>query len=203
MLRRNSDVRRFYERCNDCYIDGTPVRFILNGFGIPTTAEDRFTLMDHFLDFLHHAEKENWSIFYLGSTEAVANLGSALIKEKFPQLRAQFQHGFSQDTQALIQEINKWQPDVLLVGMGMPLQESWIVAHLDDLDVGFVAQAGATLDYYTGAQAKPPLWMSRHGIAWLYRLFKDPLRLWRRYLLEPWSLLGPTFRQWHRHRKLR
>jgi len=199
LLQRDADVRRFYERCNDCYIDGHPVRFILRGFGVSTTSEQRFSLMDHFLDLLYHAEKKNWSIFYLGSREDVVNLGSALIRQKFPGLRIQLHHGYHADTAELIQGINEWRPDVLLVGMGMPLQESWIIRHLDDLDAGFVAQAGATLDYYTGAQAKPPLCLSRYGLAWLHRLANDPRRLWRRYLLEPWALLGPTLRHWYRY----
>jgi N-acetylglucosaminyldiphosphoundecaprenol N-acetyl-beta-D-mannosaminyltransferase len=203
MLRKNTDVGRFYERCNDCYIDGMSIRIILIGFGITSTTSQRFSLMDHFLDLLQHAQKNDWSVFYLGSHESVVKIGTQLIEEMFPKLRIRLQHGYSHDDPALVATINAWQPDILLVGMGMPLQERWLVEHLDYLDVGFAAQAGATLDYYTGAQAKPPLWMSRIGFAWLYRLLHDPLRLWWRYLGEPWALLYPTLRQWHRHGRSR
>jgi N-acetylglucosaminyldiphosphoundecaprenol N-acetyl-beta-D-mannosaminyltransferase len=203
LLLRNNDVRRFYARCNDCYIDGVSVRLILKGFKVSTKAQQRFSLMDHFLDLLQHAEINGWSVFYLGSRESVVTVGRGLIGKMFPDLRIQFQHGYNSTEPALVQTINEFRPDILLVGMGMPLQERWLVEHLNQIDAGYIAQAGSTLDYYTGAQAKPPLWVSRNGFAWLYRLLTDPLRLWRRYLIEPWILLFPTLRQWYRYRKFR
>jgi N-acetylglucosaminyldiphosphoundecaprenol N-acetyl-beta-D-mannosaminyltransferase len=87
--------------------------------------------------------------------------------------------------------------------MGMPRQERWINQHLEQLDVGLVTQAGATLDYYAGAQAMPPPWLSRYGFAWLYRLIHDPRRLWRRYLVEPWGLVRPTLHYWRAYRQAR
>jgi len=203
LLRHDDQVRRFYGRCNDCYIDGVPVRLILRGFGISTSAAQRFSLMDHFMELLRHAEKNDWSVFYLGSQPAVVNAARRLIRAALPALRIQLQHGHSPDNSSVVDSINAFRPDILLVGMGMPLQERWILEHLDQLDAGFVAQAGGTLDYYTGAQAKPPLWLSRIGLAWLYRLLHDPMRLWRRYLLEPFTLLYPTLRQWYRHGRSR
>jgi N-acetylglucosaminyldiphosphoundecaprenol N-acetyl-beta-D-mannosaminyltransferase len=203
MLQRDSDVRRFYLRCNDCYVDGTPVRIILRGFGVATAAEQRFSLMDRFMELLQHAEENRWSIFYLGSKEAEVNLARERFSTLFPDLRIKLEHGYNPEQPTLIHTINAWRPDILLVGMGMPLQERWILRHLDQLDAGVVAQAGATLDYYTGAQARPPLWLSRAGLAWLYRLIHDPVRLGRRYLIEPWTLLYPTLRQWYRFRSLR
>jgi N-acetylglucosaminyldiphosphoundecaprenol N-acetyl-beta-D-mannosaminyltransferase len=203
LLQHNNTVRRFYERCNDCYIDGMPVRIILRGFGVPTTTTQRFSLMDHFMELLQHAQRMHWSVYYLGSQPSVVSAGRALIQAKFPDLRMELHHGHSPDDSAIVQSINAFRPDILLVGMGMPLQERWILEHLDQLDVGFITQAGGTLDYYTGAQAKPPQWLSRSGFAWLYRLLHDPRRLWRRYLLEPCTLLYPTLRQWYRHGKSR
>ena len=200
-LQHEGDVRHFYARCNDCYIDGTPVRCILRAFGVRTVAAQRFSLMDHFIELLQHAQRQQWSIFYLGSQESVVDSGRALIQKAFPELRIQLQHGYAPDAPELINTINAQRPDLLLVGMGMPLQERWLLQNIDRLDVGFAAQAGATLDYFTGAQARPPLWISRMGFAWLYRLIHNPVRLWRRYLLEPWALLRPTLYQWRRYRR--
>lgn len=201
LLQRLEEVRRFYARCNDCYVDGMPVRFLLQAFGVPAPAAQRFSLMDHFLQLLQHAEQRDWSIYYLGSREAVVDEGRALIGARFPALRIQLHHGYSADAPAVIRAINAWRPDVLLVGMGMPQQERWLLQHLDGLEVGFATHAGATLDYYTGAQSRPPLWLSRVGFAWAYRLAHDPARLWRRYLVEPWGLLRPTLRHWRQFRR--
>jgi N-acetylglucosaminyldiphosphoundecaprenol N-acetyl-beta-D-mannosaminyltransferase len=203
LLQHRGDVRRFYERCDDCYVDGTPVRLLLKGFGVPNNTAQRFSLMDHFMELLQYAQQQGWSVFYLGSRESVVDEGRALIARRFPQLRIQLQHGYSPDSTELIRAINAWRPDVLLVGMGMPRQEQWLLEHLDQLDVAFATQAGATLDYYTGAQARPPLWVSRMGFAWAYRLAHDPARLWRRYLVEPWGLLPTTFYQLRRFHRMR
>lgn len=201
LLHRMPDVQRFYARCNDCYVDGMPVRLLLKLFGVTTAPAERFSLMDHFLELLQYAAERHWSVFYLGSSESVVHRGRALVAAKFPGLRIQLHHGYSADTSELESAINAWRPDVLLVGMGMPLQERWLLENLDRLDVGFAAQAGATLDYYTGAQARPPQWMSDMGFAWAYRLAHDPARLWRRYLVEPWGLLHPTFYHWRQLRR--
>jgi N-acetylglucosaminyldiphosphoundecaprenol N-acetyl-beta-D-mannosaminyltransferase len=203
LLQSSHDVRRFYDRCDDCYVDGTPVRLLLRFFGVPTTSVQRFSLMDHFLELLEHAEHRDWSVFYLGSREPVVVAGRKLIENRFPRLRIQLHHGYSPDSTELVRAINASRPDVLLVGMGMPLQEQWLLQHLDKLDVGVTTQAGATLDYYTGAQARPPLWLSRMGFAWAYRLARDPARLWRRYLVEPWGLLPYTLHHWRRFRSVR
>lgn len=200
LLHRDDSVAEFYRRCDDCYIDGVPVRLILAGFGERTVGTQRFSLMDHFAQLLCHAQANDWRVFYLGSSEAVAERARGLVSERYPRLQFAVHHGYFRDDQAVVAQINAMQPDLLLVGMGMPAQERWLLRHLDDLDVVCATQAGATLDYFTGAQAQPPRWMSRAGLGWLYRLAHDPLRLWRRYLLEPWALLRPTLRQWYRHR---
>ena len=200
---RDAAVRDFYARCNDCYIDGMPVRIVLRGFGVQTSPLQRFSLMDHFFDFLAHAQQHQWSVFYLGSEEAVVERAEAIIREHFPQLRIQLHHGYPTDSTTLVQRINTWEPDILLVGMGMPQQEQWILQYLDRLDVPVVTHAGATLDYYTGAQRRPPLWLSRLGFAGVYRLLHNPTRLWHRYFVEPWYLLAPTLRAWNRHRRTR
>ena len=115
-LQNSSDVRQFYARCDDCYIDGTWVRLILRGFGVTTAANERFSLMDHFLELLHHAQQNNWSVFYLGSHASTADRGRVLIQQMFPRLHIQLQPGHDRNDASLIQAINTFRPDILLVG---------------------------------------------------------------------------------------
>jgi N-acetylglucosaminyldiphosphoundecaprenol N-acetyl-beta-D-mannosaminyltransferase len=76
--------------------------------------------------------------------------------------------------------------------MGMPRQEWWILDNLDRISANIVLQAGACFDYVAGEVPLPPRWMGQLGLEWLYRLVSEPGRLWRRYLVEPWSLLIPA-----------
>lgn len=196
VLQRDAQVRGFYQRCDSCYIDGMPVRLILRGCGIATTASQRFTLMDEFPALLQQAQQRNWKLFYLGSAPQVVERAKNLITAAYPRLRIEMHHGYDADNPAVIASINRWQPDLLLVGMGMPVQERWLMSNLEQLDVGVATECGATLDYFTGFQAKPPVWLSGIGLGWLYRLVADPKRLWRRYLLEPWALIPTTVNLW-------
>lgn len=188
----------FYHRCNECYIDGMAVRLSVAAAGIATTAEQRFSLMDKFPQLLERAARCAWTVVYVGSRQEVVDQASERLNRDFPGLGISLYNGYFVDEEQLIETINRLRPDLLLVGMGMPRQEQWLLTHLDDLDVAVAIQAGATLDYFAGAQAKPPSWVSDAGLAWLYRLAHDPRRLWRRYLLEPWALLLPTLKLWSR-----
>lgn len=193
-VRNDLTVRSFYQRCDHCYIDGVPVCWILSAAGMATPMSHRTTLMDTFGALLASAEQRGWSVYYLGSSAEVVAVARQRFSARYPALQIELHEGYFEDDEDILSRINDIQPDLLFVGMGMPLQEQWILRHLDRLEVGMVTTSGATLDYYAGAQSRPPAWMSRFGLAWIYRLAHHPLRLGRRYLVEPWGLLLPTLK---------
>lgn len=196
LLQTDSVMKEFYARCNNCYIDGMPLRLVLAGAGIRTNKEQRFSLMDYFPDLLEHAQQQGWRLFYLGSRQEVVELARQRLRQDFPNLNIHLHQGYLENNEHLVEEINSLCPDLLLVGMGMPRQEAWLLQNLESLNVAVATQSGATLDYYAGTQAKPPLWLSKAGLAWLYRLLHDPVRMWKRYLFEPWKLAVPTLKLW-------
>jgi N-acetylglucosaminyldiphosphoundecaprenol N-acetyl-beta-D-mannosaminyltransferase len=86
-------------------------------------------------------------------------------------------------------EIERFRPDILMVGMGMPRQEHWIVENLEHIHAHAILTSGACMDYLAGVVPIAPRWMGRFGVEWMFRLWSEPSRLWQRYLLEPWFLL--------------
>lgn len=197
MYQQNPEARTFYQQCDSSYVDGMGVLWLLRAAGIDTRTAQRFSLMDCLPTLLDWAQANNLSIFYLGASPTAVDRAKVWVAQHWPQLQISLHHGYLNTLEmqhAVKLNINAQQPDLLLVGMGMPDQEAWINAHVSDLEVGAILQAGGTLDYYTGLQARPPQALSRLGLAWLYRLLHDPRRLWRRYLVTPWSLLRPTLR---------
>ena len=95
-------------------------------------------------------------------------------------------HGFFSSTEEnmIIEEINSRKVDVLIVGMGVPKQELWITAIKDKLETAKLCVAGgAIIDFIAGNVTRAPKWMRVMQIEWLYRLFLEPKRLWRRYLI--------------------
>jgi N-acetylglucosaminyldiphosphoundecaprenol N-acetyl-beta-D-mannosaminyltransferase len=121
-----------------------------------------------------------------------------------PGLQIATAHGYfdrspgSIENEAVLAQINAYQPHILLVGMGMPLQEHWLIDMFDRIDANVLMNVGAIMDYFAGEIPTPPRWMGRVGLEWLYRLGSEPRRLWQRYLVEPWLLLWMCYRNRHR-----
>ena len=83
----------------------------------------------------------------------------------------------------MINAVNDFNPDVLLIGMTQPKQEKWDSQHFNELKVGHICCIGAVFDFYAGTINRAPKWMIYLGLEWFYRLLKEPRRMWRRYLL--------------------
>lgn len=195
LYHHDAKMRDFYKLAAYTHIDGMPLIVAGKLLGYPLKREQRVTYVDWVWKLMGDAVKNNWRIFYLGSKPGVAERGAEILCKRFPGLQIQTAHGYidmrrgSEDNQQLIKAINAYQPHVLMVGMGMPRQEHWILEHFDILDVNSILPSGACIDYVAGAVPTPPRWMGRFGLEWLYRLFSEPKRLWKRYLVEPWFVM--------------
>jgi N-acetylglucosaminyldiphosphoundecaprenol N-acetyl-beta-D-mannosaminyltransferase len=91
-------------------------------------------------------------------------------------------------------------PDILFVGMSSPKQEKWIAEHLHQLRVPVSMGVGAAFDFLSGTVPRAPRWLRDSGLEWLYRLYREPRRLWKRYLLGNLiflSLLGSAWIRYH------
>ena len=82
-----------------------------------------------------------------------------------------------------IETLNKSGADILMVALGTPYQEEWIIQNKDKVNVPVIIAVGSGLDFLAGVKKRAPLWMQKIGLEWLYRLFQEPKRLWKRYLI--------------------
>lgn len=94
----------------------------------------------------------------------------------------------------LVQMINEAKPDVLLVAMGNPRQEQWILDNYQQLDVKFITGVGALFDFWAGDKPRAPAWVQELRMEWLYRLCIEPRRLIKRYTLDILVFLTHCFR---------
>jgi N-acetylglucosaminyldiphosphoundecaprenol N-acetyl-beta-D-mannosaminyltransferase len=85
------------------------------------------------------------------------------------------------DTDESIRQINASGADVVWVGMSTPKQDWWVANHRGNLQAPVLIAVGAAFDFHSGRVRQAPVWMQRNGLEWLYRLSRDPRRLWRRY----------------------
>ena len=81
--------------------------------------------------------------------------------------------------------INRSDANVLIVALGAPKQEIWIIGNKDRLpNVKIYMGVGAALDYEAGAVRRAPRWMTERGLEWVYRIVTEPRRYWQRYLRD-------------------
>ena len=206
LLGREPQMAAFYARADLIEIDSRPAIAWGRLLGLPLRGVHRCTYLDWREAFWRLADEKRWRVFYLGGAPGVAEDAARRLKARWPGAEIAVRHGFferpagSPEDAAVVAEINAFRPEVLLVGMGMPVQEAWILRHYDTLDAAAVLPVGAAFDYEAGAQRAAPRMMGRLGLEWLFRLLSDPRRLFRRYLVEPWSLIRPAIKDLVRYR---
>lgn len=192
--------RQFLNDCELAYCDGAGVQLGARIGG--GRIRYRLSPADWFRALCERAQERGYSMYFLGSRPGVAELAAKEVRRGMPGLAiVGMHHGYfdqakgSADNRRLVQSINELDPEILVVAMGMPLQEAWIHDHLSDLSVRVILPVGALLDYVSGRLRRPPAWMSRNGLEWLGRLLIEPRRLWRRYLIGNPLFLWRVLRQ--------
>jgi N-acetylglucosaminyldiphosphoundecaprenol N-acetyl-beta-D-mannosaminyltransferase len=192
-------MREFYDRADYAHADGMSVIFLAQLLGLPLKREHRVTYADWTDMLMRRANDEGWRVFYLGSKPEVAERGAEVLRARHPNLNIRTAHGYfdaslgSDENRLLLSSIREYRPNLLLVGMGMPRQEHWVLDNLEEIDANAILVSGAAMDYVAGAVRTPPRWAGRIGLEWLFRLCHEPGRLWRRYLIEPWFVLAMLY----------
>lgn len=173
------------------HIDGTPILWLLRLYGIKLNSAYRITWVDWMKPFLELAAESNWKIFYLGASPGVAEAGFADLSSTIPNLVYKVHHGYfsmsSTDSThiAVMDSINTFSPNILVVGMGMGRQEEWIQNNIGALNSNIIITSGAAIEYFAGVVSVPPRWSGNYGLEWLFRLLDNPRRFWFRYTIEP------------------
>lgn len=180
--------------------DGASIEKACRWLKAKSQPKERIAGWDLFLFEMSNLEKKSEEVkvkgekclrvMFLGSSEKVL----ALIKKRaavdYPNIEVitfspPYKPEFSkEDNQAMIQAINDANPDLLWIGMTAPKQEKWTYEHWQALNINcHVGTIGAVFDFYAGTTQRAPLWWQEHALEWLYRLLKEPRRMWRRYVI--------------------
>ena len=152
--------------------------------------KERIAGWDLFSFEMEKLEKKGGTVMFMGSSQKVLDLIVKRAAEVYPYLKVvtyspPYKPEFSdEDNKAIIDAINAANPDLLWIGMTAPKQEKWTYSHWKELDIHcHVGTIGAVFDFFAGTVKRAPMWWQRHGLEWLYRLLKEPKRMWRRYII--------------------
>ena len=166
--------------------------------------KERIAGWDLFMFEMNKLNEKGGRVMFMGSSEKVLTLIREKAKVDYPRLDVvtyspPYKPEFSDDdNKAIIDAINKADPDLLWIGMTAPKQEKWAYAHWNELNIHcHVGTIGAVFDFYAGTARRAPRWWQDHSLEWLYRLVKEPKRMWRRYVignpLFVWNIMKEKF----------
>lgn len=196
----------FYSALSDAEIlltDGIGLKLLAKLLG--KNAGPRITGNDYFESILQRLNADSHSnatarVFFFGSSERVLNRIANRFKTDYPRLNLcgvyspPFGEWGDEKNQAMIDVINASNPDLLFVGMTAPKQECWAYANRSKLNAKVIANIGAVFDFYAETHPRAPAWTNRLGMEWLYRLVREPKRMWRRTFISVPLFLWYTLR---------
>lgn len=170
--------------------DGASVVMACRWLKAKSQPTERIAGWDLFVHEMDRLNRKGGTCFFMGSSEKVLELIRKRAAVDYPNIKVEtysppYKPEFSEeDNKGIIETINKANPDLLWIGMTAPKQEKWTYTHWKELDIHcHVGTIGAVFDFFAGTVERAPLWWQEHGLEWLYRLLKEPKRMWRRYII--------------------
>jgi N-acetylglucosaminyldiphosphoundecaprenol N-acetyl-beta-D-mannosaminyltransferase len=198
--RRDPDLAKVLASVAIATPDGVPLVWALHASGHHSAV--RVTGIDVMTTTLTLGKRH----FFLGSTEEVLGKISAVVARDYPAtvvagtLSPPFRQLDEAEQQSLIDRVRAAEPDVVWVGLGMPKQEHWMSSAHGRLPGVSLVGVGAAFDWLAGTVPMAPQWMRDRGLEWLYRLSREPRRLWRRYIYNNPAFLVLLSRRYLRER---
>jgi exopolysaccharide biosynthesis WecB/TagA/CpsF family protein len=188
-LRRDEEFRRAYSGAELVLADGMPLIWLSRLQGTPL--KQKVSGSDFLIEFCRQAAGKGHRVFLMGGSEGVVQQAARVLQERFPGLLVAGtyspSHGFDQkgeENRRIVELVKRERPDILFVGAGTPRQEKWLLHHWKELSPTVCIGVGAAFDFLTGRARRAPRWMRNMGLEWFWRLMHEPLRLFRRYIID-------------------
>lgn len=170
--------------------DGVSIVKACKWLNAKSQPKERIAGWDLFAFEMDKLNKKGGKCFFMGSSEKVLSLIRKRASVDYPNIVVEtysppYKPEFSEeDNKAIVEAINKADPDLLWIGMTAPKQEKWTYSHWNELNIHcHVGTIGAVFDFFAGTVDRAPIWWQEHGLEWAYRLIKEPKRMWRRYII--------------------
>lgn len=196
--RQDTEFARVVREADMATPDGAPVAWMLRRLGFQ--GQSRINGPDLMWRYCELAEREGAAVYFYGSTEKTLTTLRAALLRSFPRLKIAgmtsppFRKLTDQEDEATVRTLNDSDAGVIFVSLGCPKQEKWMAAHRGQVKAVTIG-VGAAFDYHSGQVNRAPNWMQHAGLEWLHRLYSEPRRLWRRYLVTNTIFVAVAARQ--------
>ena len=176
--------------------DGKPLSIVSIKKGFKEA--ERVTGPDLMEKIFEISEINEYKHYFYGSTQETLDLLKIKLCEKYPNMKIvgmyspPFRELTTEENRKILKEINEKSPDFIWIGLGAPKQEIWMSKHKNKVN-GLMIGVGAGFDYHAGRIKRAPKWMQDYSLEWLFRLFQDPKRLFKRYVKTNYKFLVLQF----------
>ena len=165
---------------NDTFLVPDGIGIVKAARMINYDVKERITGIDIANELLKLGNKQKKSIYLFGAKQEVIDSMEKVLKESYPNLNlVGMSNGYEKDKDKIFEKIVKTKPDIVLVALGIPLQEKLIYKHLDKFDKGIFVGVGGSFDVISGHKKRAPKIFIKLNLEWLYRILKEPKRLKR------------------------
>lgn len=194
LFHRNKTFRDFFKLADYIHIDGMPLVYWGKIIGYKVDRKNRITYVDWVYPLMELTNRKGLRVFYLGGKPGVARSAISMLQTKYGDIVFEERDGYfdmsnAQENKAVLDDIARFKPNILMVGMSMPRQEIWIKNNIEHLPDCVILPCGACFDYLAGSVKTPPRILGSLGLEWFYRFLHEPRRLFSRYFIEPLFLV--------------
>lgn len=181
-----ASLKKHINQCDRVFADGVGVRIGARHLGFDI--QENVNGTDLLEPLCEQAAILGRRIFLLGGEVGLADKAASRLLSRYPFLQiAGFNDGYfdknSMENQSVIDDINASNTDILLVGLGSPIQERWIAENRTKLRVSTVLAVGGLIDFVSGRIPRAPKWMRSVSAEWLWRLMQEPATKFNRYVI--------------------
>jgi len=195
ILARNAAIRvmedqdfslhHIYETSDLVTVDGMAFVYLGRLFGRPFKEMTGGPAL--WYELLRRAALKGYRIFFLGGREDILRKAVARLQEQYPDLQVVGCHnGYfkAEEEDEIVETIRQSRAQILMVGMSPPMKERFLEKHLNRMDVPASIGIGGAIDLFAGVCTLAPSWMRILCLEWLYRVWQEPRRLLRRYVVS-------------------
>lgn len=199
-FQKNAEFRRAYEDASLVLADGVPLLWASRFLGEPI--REKISGSDLFPKLCEVAAQKGWRLFFLGGRLGAAVSAQKNLLQRYPMLNVVGTYsppfGFEKDADEnarIVEMIRAAKPDILFIGLGAPKQEKWAWRYKEACGAPVTIGIGVSFEFSAGMVKRAPRWMQKVGLEWSWRLMMEPVRLWRRYLVDDMEFFGLVLAQ--------
>jgi N-acetylglucosaminyldiphosphoundecaprenol N-acetyl-beta-D-mannosaminyltransferase len=201
MVKQNATLAEAMRSADLCFADGISV--VMASRILKPLIPERVPMGELMECLCAESAKYGLAVFLLGGLPGAADKAAEVLKRRYPGLHFAGTccppYKFEEDIEEMTrvrEMIFRAKPDLLFVALGAPRQENWMLQHCMTMPIGAVMSVGAAFDTMAGLRKRAPVWAQKSNTEWLYRLVKEPRRLWRRYLIGNTQFIYLVCKAW-------